>query len=477
MSGLPTLPTETLLEITKLISPDDIVSWSLSCKRIFSCAQARLKEHRELRAKYRSVNTNHHPSTLLCEIWANPRIGYYIRTLAHDGLYHGKRRDDFQLPEGFDGGLEILRSSPYLQFNPSLIDSFNKAVTSYGFSINPPTPPCAEGACAALLLSLLPNLTRLRLQWYDDIEEFWDSFLETIVKANDKDPSLPALRKLNILCFDHWDTRYSSCMSAIFPLLPVPSLRKLYLHAIDTSWDEPPEALTSSVEEICANDCTFPEGRAFALFPRLKKLTFINGGAMADGEMFWNVAAFINGLAKHTSETLEELSLDHQDPELELHFTDLSMFKKLKNFTSLCYLIVPAPFEYGLNGNEDEDVEPGAKAPNLARWVNEVPRLVDIFPRSIQQASLNTPVYEEYNDRMIKKLFDRFAEDKPSKCPDLVSIQLKGLEYPEPYFIFLLREMCKGVGVELKTYADSNHIDYTDDTDSNDSVSFVGSQR
>ena len=104
MASLMKLANETLIQIIEDLHPEDILNFSLGCKDLGLLAQETLAQHRERQETYSDVilcgchrhDDNPHPSTLIVEIYRDPRIAYFPRRLIIEccELFAGRRGDE-----------------------------------------------------------------------------------------------------------------------------------------------------------------------------------------------------------------------------------------------------------------------------------------------------------------------------------------------------------------------------------------------
>lgn len=98
MKTIPDLPDELILHILEEVHPDDLGSFSQTCRHIHGCARGHVKKHRELEHQYSEVvlrwsepdSDDHayhfrHPIFLLEKIWNEPMLAHHIKRFEVNG--------------------------------------------------------------------------------------------------------------------------------------------------------------------------------------------------------------------------------------------------------------------------------------------------------------------------------------------------------------------------------------------------------
>lgn len=124
MASFNNLPNELVLEIIRLLFPEDLESFSSTCRLVHELAIKFLDEHRKLKKEYRNWVTDPFESyrclfVLLREILENPRIALYVEGLKIQELY-----------EGWESGAEAVSESKIeVELDSGLTEASQKAVS------------------------------------------------------------------------------------------------------------------------------------------------------------------------------------------------------------------------------------------------------------------------------------------------------------------------------------------------------------
>ena len=159
MASFSHLPNEVVCEIAKLLSPEEIESFSLVSKGIFAVTWGHLEEHRRLKRKYGNFEDiiatgamlGDTFSEFIADVLKNQRVRQYITAV---GLY----RDDHDVRlDGFPPGDE------HIQYTEEQTVLFKQALSTYILpeKLRPWIKQLEGGNSTpmiALLLILLPNL-------------------------------------------------------------------------------------------------------------------------------------------------------------------------------------------------------------------------------------------------------------------------------------------------------------------------------
>lgn len=238
------LPNEILKALTDFIHPLDLIAFVTTCKTNHTLAASRLKEHRELRDKYRAIGVidrgasratlcYKHPYDLLYDLDRSPWLACYIRAVS------------FQ-PEDGDGHTPEPDWVSGCSFTPDTSAKLDSLCTKPSEIIRTLSLSDAErvtwhtaldkgdhSASFAVLLLVLPELRSLSLQGHGEVYKPW---LDPIWRYGSHDTAArPILSKFEELSVAHWDTEYGEDPRVLEELIFVPSLRKLRAHMIGDS--------------------------------------------------------------------------------------------------------------------------------------------------------------------------------------------------------------------------------------------------
>ena len=167
MAAFLSLPNELVCRILSFVLPADIENFANCCRHVFSCSGPTLKKHRALIQKYHkyaSDNSQNSISRLLLDILREPWKAHYVRNLTLVEY-------DIELQEKYSSEEAALLCKAVEDDSTvrQAIPSFNKS--------DPQLFEYGEPACIAILLTLLPNLTRIDL---DPTALFYGEVLELI---------------------------------------------------------------------------------------------------------------------------------------------------------------------------------------------------------------------------------------------------------------------------------------------------------
>lgn len=343
MASFNNLPNELVLEIIRLLFPEDLESFSSTCRLVHELAIKFLDEHRKLKKEYRNWVTDPFESyrclfVLLREILENPRIALYVEGLKIQELY-----------EGWESGAEAVSESKIeVELDSGLTEASQKAVSrddelaKFRKAIQECDYLSAEDVedwwevlkngyddvVLALLVTVLPNFKRLDIQ-FDPY--FADRFLETIQRistdSSTSNSSTP-LSRLEVTmeqCYAFIDFRYP------WPFFALPWMRFVAGICIDHS-----EMIT--LPERCTNVIQMNWVQPFDLTPEKTKNLF---GIFKALQVFrllpelttnCDVVTIRDSLILYAKHTLTELSLyiDDLDYEYEVDIGDLRAFEVLR---------------------------------------------------------------------------------------------------------------------------------------------------
>ncbi|KAK2766720.1 hypothetical protein FQN54_006034 [Arachnomyces sp. PD_36] len=420
------LPNEIILIIFSFLEPGDVVNTAVTCSYFHQLAGGRLKEHRELCAKYKHLSVeNSVQCDFLEKAYQDPWLWYYVKELKYEP-YRPRIGD---MTSTFEEMIvSLLASSPYADY----------AVHDYGLRMANHAKMNKglewRGFFLGVLLTLLPNLTHLHIETSDFYHTLCAPMVRTIIEDNKRNPSLKSLRKLSSITLIPWDRQHVANMGWVIPLLELPSLHLFegFTITCDLCLRLFGTIPSSSLEEIDVTFSDIHHPQFLSRLTNLRKFTYHYSTRYLDkGTTPTDLHQMIARLKRPCSQTLEILefrngrSIDRMSSSLR----DFRGFRKLRR------LMIPAPFVFGEGPGVDafdDDLPPTNKFPrrftkpkfgwdDMARCV---PRLVDILPQSIESVEISIVECPEAASHFLKDL----AELKHERLPSLKTIVFRGRE-------------------------------------------------
>ena len=264
------LPNELLQKVAGFIHPFDLIAFVTTCQLIHTNAEARLQQHRTLRDKYSKIRVVcdygeglyfKHPLDVIHEIRTNTWLELYITDVCFD-------RQDSEGPPDGETWVEGCYFNPETkvkidQMDMKLVDR----VSCFGLTAGQKDEwagMIAKGwhnATFVVLLTLLPNLTQLRLgrRVFDGF-----CFLRLMLYYDIRhSPNAYCLPKLHTLELDNWDTYSRDPCVRLKMMTLIPSLRRLHIDSLvgrgghDPVLDADRESwwMDSNVEDINLGNC------------------------------------------------------------------------------------------------------------------------------------------------------------------------------------------------------------------------------
>lgn len=440
MPALLDLANEILFQIIEETRPDDIESFTLSCKKIRTLGAKALMQHRQDLDRYISPvlgvwnnNTGRdvNPYAYLSDILLKPRRALYVNYL----LVHNR---GFTLTEAREEALtkKILLKvdelcglffrgdgCPYIKGddNSKWVDKLRRGDTN---------------AAACLFLTLLPRLETLCITDYSD-EGYADMIYE-ISKANQSPqrtiPGPLALHKLetiqinDIRITDQSDVKfgvYEICMT-------LPSLRKLEGQHINSSFDKWPSKeefpFESDVTEIVFHNSAISFEGFSRLFKKTKDLQCFTYGFVRMVGMVghYDAIGLKKALEKHTAHSLTHLDLSFHGLSLD---DNIRFIGSLRHLHKLKHLRVQGSM--------------------FTRWTKDLensPRVVIVDLLQFLPASLKTLVLlPQPTDPKVEYTFENLRKNRKEYLPKLMRITCER-NFP---FVDGLANECARVGIEL----------------------------
>jgi len=175
MKTISDLPDELILHVLDEVHPDDIESFSQTCKHIHACSRGHLEKHRNFKAQYSEVvlrwkepkSDDHayhfqHPMFLLEKIWNEPVVAHYIKMLEFVGVNMGIYQADREqtITERIK-----TSSTSFRDAKASLLDLLHPVASEWLEQLRSGD----RGVCFNTLFLSLSSLQRLRINY--DLDE------------------------------------------------------------------------------------------------------------------------------------------------------------------------------------------------------------------------------------------------------------------------------------------------------------------
>lgn len=393
MARFNDLPNEIILTIIPLVLPDDLESFSSTCRLIKALATRARQQHQELKREYRTW-TYAEPwepykrlHVLLRMILENPRLAYYVKELKVRRMYLGwpSKTDDKSPSESDDESVAGAPTDPADDkfslesedesvagaptdlagdkssseseddpFAGALTDPadddvvwFKKAVRKCIF-VSPDEyeewDDDLDGGCddpiLALLVTRLPNLKKLDILIDPEVSPL---FLETIQRISEASSTLDPLIPLSRLTWIPLSRltevtviprRSLMKISSVWPFLALPSVKLLESVCVDHDEMIPLQKHSSKVIQLnWARPWEFTEKRIENFFSIFKDLqVFRLSPEYSQLIIPWDLLRIHDSLLLHARHTLKQLSLyvDDMDGEDHGYIGSLHAFECLK---------------------------------------------------------------------------------------------------------------------------------------------------
>jgi len=440
------LPAELLLGILSLTRPDGFESLALSCQRLYSLAldSGLVSEHNDMKRLWRIWDlgldpryewVSWHPLIVLAAIHENPLVAEYIRIVRfpyslqaaceESESSSGTSRADMISAQALS---ELVGKSPYLRASGMTPEQWVEEMLHRGNDV----------ALAVLMLTLLPNITHLKLsrEWsfarwesgngYDSESPSLDVGQIFSLLSN---PNIGhALSKLAVI--EPWtsDSETGTALRCLIPFLTLPSVRKIvgFQLVADHSYDDFswPYMRSSRIEEIeltCSGISATHIARFLEPMHHLRSLRYHHMGMGGGAAFIWDAGSFLASIRNsRAANTLEELSLSAKffDGPTSAP-SSFKEFKRLRWLELGVDLLLARP-ENGQGDLADWEIQKTAYSyTNRTKTLCNL-RLVDILPPSLEK--LRLLVNEKVDS--FTKLFDGLAEGKVEALPSLTDISL-----------------------------------------------------
>lgn len=454
------LPTELLERILQETMPEGFESFAVTCKAVYRAGNFIRPKHNAFRKRYRrfaygdSADGDACISSLqlIARIAQEPIIAKYIVSA---NLVEDISLDDAEVSEAHiqevthsTRVLALLETSPYLQsagVDPAAVHQYLVSTYRSGH----PGP----GLAAALLLTLLPNVSELALpkRWVADAEDepptsapqnplAISSLVDLIVsRANDpSEPTAGLSRLTTILPSTAWGYDNRWALALFQPFLSIRTVRTFVAGscvAVDDQYTGNPfpdpkhDSFGQSLEAVelvgaCADDIELR--KVLSRMPRLRSFCFSFETKWHGCCHDWDAGAVMRAIEAEVGRTLERLSFSilncYGDSGTGVY--SLKGFTRLKE-VELGVSVLLGPQHGGGSHGERNDGKALDKGPR------EVPRLGDLLPPTIEKFCLVADRLDDYN-QALNWLFSNIVAEKDEKLPNLKEIILRNGDEGDP---------------------------------------------
>lgn len=486
-STLTSLPTELLDEIILHSLPEGFEGVALTCRKLYNLCTPSIERHNQLRKRFRDFTYLKYPNrdglpsmhnqqaiNLIQDIARDPVVARYIRhaDFTYD-TWPRRARPRRAMPDQLlpDPDLDepvvsLFAESPCLREAGldwreyyALIQE--DLVGSGRYSQH----------AAAFLLTLLPNITSLKLPCPWRPCETADKLIHVILRGavdrpspssspSDRPPSLAQITKFEPYS-GSGPLGYGFDLAEAVPFLALPKLRWFRAHRCVARND-------ASIAIAASEDAGRPAGAALevahfvesslddvaiAIFlrrtPNLKELAFSNCVIEGQASQNWDVCSFVAAIEREAGSYLESLKIETDDFGGPLAPGRLSM----RGFQRLRRLHLPLEIvEYNLA------TDVSARSKELTdQELGELQRLTDILvPASVSELSLYSRdwVPDRHEMALIRVMFFNFAARKDGWVPALEDVRL----FPGSKKDGAYKDECGGLKVEMMEAGVTLHL-------------------
>ena len=313
------LANELVLEIIHHVLPDDLESFTLTCKNIWIVAKEELQIHRHLKQRYSRLRFSYgsdSPHDILDNILVDYRTALYVKELTFDHWYpawhgwHGHQDlgwiDELHLPYPEQKMARMRQAASELVTQPQSFEWIQEIEAG------------DQGPICALLLLLLPNLSTVRIERLGFTDDRFYQILKRAAALRGTDLPLSKLKKIEFLhIYNHRRDRYED-LDMVVLLAALPSITSIsarthcYGQRNDAYRVLPPRS--SNVEELTFVSSAIAPDIIFAFLEGFKALRIfayhsdhVEDEGLGRGKFnpFWISAA----LLAHARTSLESLTL------------------------------------------------------------------------------------------------------------------------------------------------------------------------
>ena len=405
------LPDDILLSIWTVVLPDDIDNFAFTCRHLRSLARGLLQEHRQLRAAHTHISMYEcRSSRILLNYGENQsRLSLYPRSLTlipdETWLEIPEKDESQESDESQENDDKAVLSLLALMKGEDRTFPWE----SIAAMIETQDPQQMSGMIVAIAARFLPNLETM-IYIEDDLRSdppfhFVDGLVIGMMELAMLPISPPAFPRLSRLSITRTPTiRVPGDLEPFLFMLCLPNLRSFEASEFSCldfdSLPFPPR--TSKVETLDLSPAIYKTSSIVALlgaFEALKtfKLRIIGIPTSLRYEWLEGLFSAVHlTLLNYFQNSLERLELSDNNPERE-YFGSLRRFSVLKSVT----------------------IQPDLLCTDL----DTMPRLIDVFPDSIQEIILT----RRLSERQEREFFTGFFGHRQTSMPHLRSVVMSHL--------------------------------------------------
>ena len=342
MAQLSDMPNEITTMIISLLLPDDIDSFTLTCKKNYDVATTNLQYHWDLKRKYATYRCDTAPEPpfspvqLLEKILQEPRTASYVREISISGWYSCWTGSWFSGWAGSPLDLELSQGRSHQPCNEGMTSGLKDAVTKLAPSTSEASKWLErlrlgdEGPIVSMLLLLLPNLSALKVE-SPDLDRVWiEDTLYHIATAKGPGAPLSRLRHARM-----------PGVKLLGLVAALPSIRSLHGSGIKVAhtetWPDDMLSSTSNVRDLTFSECAINAKRLFVIlgaFKSLRSYTYDSDPSYDkygnDAEVKFDPYWMICALSAYARSTLESLTLLSHDSDRQ-YMGDIRGFEALRH--------------------------------------------------------------------------------------------------------------------------------------------------
>ncbi|KAL4947530.1 hypothetical protein BDW69DRAFT_190117 [Aspergillus filifer] len=391
VSMLPTLPAKVLILITTLLHDhDDKIHLASACRQLRSALLPSAFSYISA-----NINSAWELSTLVCLILANSELGAAVKSLS---LTHSKCQQSWELKFDQDQMAPVLRD---LAATKRQANKWQESLLGQ----SPRDKERQKDAWAAILLTLVPNLEHLEMDWAPP-RDYRVHVMETAIKRNYSPDTQQPFGCLTRLVISAWNYGPSPLLaSEVLKFFQTLSLREFSCHGIvDDFMDRMPAGKKDITPYTTITHLTLrhsnSEGGFFELISACEQLeVFIyeNASFNSVGKP-WNPPAVYKSLLRHKS-SLTEIQIYDKGKPRPIGSHEYEFFGPLDDFLGVTKLRLPAGniLAWNMGTNEPQNwlggiLPPGLqslsidgfnKCPNVVRLIEQLEDLMrNSFPGS-----------------------------------------------------------------------------------------------
>ncbi|KAJ4385963.1 hypothetical protein N0V93_008854 [Gnomoniopsis smithogilvyi] len=472
---LTSLPTELLNAIVSHSMPESFESLAMTCRKFYNLCTSSIKRHNELCKRFRDFTYLKYPNigllsvhnppavNLIQEIAHNPVIARYIghADFTYD-TWPPKARPVQILPDPDLGGpvVNLFAESPYLR-EAGL--EWREYYTLIQKDLESPSRYSQHAA--AFLLTLLPNVTSLKLPCLWQSCERADKLTRATVRRAlyKPSPSSPLWNSHSLSQVTEFEPYSDSGPSGhgvnladAAPFLALPKLRLFRarscvakgVSSIATALEgeklPPGEALEAAhFVDSCLDDVAITD--FLQRTPNLEELVYLHSTKGQDSQD-WDICRFVTAIKRQAGSHLESLEIRVR----EFHGSFAPGKLSMRGFQSLRKLHLPLEVA-GCNLATDSSFNNGELT---AQDLGELQRLTDILvPASVSELSLHSAGTDRH-EKALRAMFFDFAARKNDWVPALKDIRLS----PEPIEDGAYKDECGRLKVEIEQTGVTLHL-------------------